>query len=343
MAGGGGSNVANTGPWEGARPYISNLYGSANSLFNLGGPQYFDRQAYLNPLPSQLAPYNYGFGFLGDVFGQDFGSAQPWQPAFGGGGAPQTWAGGNTGYQVGTEGYQPAPPQTLEQQVALGYVPAGTAGGVSGWNSQNYEWQQIIGPDGTPTYVPVWAGDPAGSPAATVPAGTATSQGQIPYVDTGTTGTVPGASGYIGTDGAATNGGMGTTGAGAIPDPFNLMPPEYVDQQVLPIAPVAPPVAPVVPPVAPVVPPVAPVVPPVAPPVPPIAPPPAPPQEEEEEESPPRGGGRPGGAPPRGGRKKPAAPRGVPMVMGGNPNARALQDSPLTPAVRRLPQRRGRG
>ena len=271
MAGGGGSNVTSTGPWEGARPYLSNLYGSANSLFNLGGPQYFPGQTYLNPLPSQLAPYNYGFGFLGDVFGQDFGSAQPWQPAFGGGGTPQTWAGGNTGYQVGTEGYQP---QTLEQQVALGYVPAGTAGGVSGWNSQNYEWQQIIGPDGTLTYVPVWAGDPAGSPAATVPAGTATSQGQIPYVDTGTTGTVPGASGYIGTDGAATNGGMGTTGAGAIPDPFNLMPPEYVDQQVLPIAPVAPPVAPIVPPVAPVVPPV-------TPPAPPITPPPAPPQDEE--------------------------------------------------------------
>lgn len=105
--GGGGGSITSYEPWEGIQPHLRNFYQQAANLYGQGGPRHFPGPTYTPPLQSQLRPYQYAAGYMGDVFGQDLGMPTSWDPGF------SVWAGDRPPSWQGQDYYAP-PGQTQD-------------------------------------------------------------------------------------------------------------------------------------------------------------------------------------------------------------------------------------
>lgn len=70
MGSGGGSNtVTKSDPWSGAQPYLKDIMGQAQSLYQTGGPQYYPGSSFVGPTPGQLAGWDQTLNYADSVFG----------------------------------------------------------------------------------------------------------------------------------------------------------------------------------------------------------------------------------------------------------------------------------
>jgi hypothetical protein len=75
-SGGGGTTVQKADPWSGAQPYLRRNYADAQSAISgRNAPDFYPGQTFANPTQQQLAPFQYGFDYLSNVYGTPFGPA----------------------------------------------------------------------------------------------------------------------------------------------------------------------------------------------------------------------------------------------------------------------------
>lgn len=68
-AGGGGRQTQVSEPWSGAQPYLTDVMGQAQQLYQTGGPQYYPGQTFVGPTQGQLGAWDTALGYADQVYG----------------------------------------------------------------------------------------------------------------------------------------------------------------------------------------------------------------------------------------------------------------------------------